>query len=170
MTTAIVRSLPMEWLSGNGLEPEPVTPRLEKAEVRLTLTSVGGAVAPIAWSMTPMRITHSSELTTTVQLGPQLALFGVEASLGSVERGRTEQRQEVYLEGLNALRSDPAWELRRTSTMELRGSHRLAMVVRTERGATTTIGGCVHAAVRGGSFLRREHSDLPRPLTVSAQL
>lgn len=148
--------------------PEPQKPRLEWVEVQLMLTSSDHAEPAIAWSMTPLRITDPAEVTSSWQLGPQLKLLGVEATLGKLDRSRTNHQAEVYLEGRNELRYDPVWELRRTRTMALRGSHRMIMVVRAARGSTTTISGTVSGATVSGSILRREHTALPESITVSA--
>lgn len=122
-------------------------PPLESASVEFKLTSESGAL-PIAWSMAPAVVSHPSQIAQTVKIGPQLKLFGVEASGLSVERSRTYQSDEVFLEALRELRSDPAWEFSRTRTMTLRGSHRLIMIAQGPRGTSAKGEIKIRAAVR----------------------
>lgn len=122
-------------------------PPLQSASVEFKLSSESGP-APIAWSMAPAVVSHPSQISQTVKIGPQLKLFGVEASGLSVERSRTHQSEEVFLEALRELRSDPAWEFSRTRTMTLRGSHRLIMIAQGPRGTSARGEIKIRAAVR----------------------
>jgi hypothetical protein len=158
---------------------EPGQDRFERLGIVLNLTSVlnpaaaegtEGAVPeakPIAWSMAPMRVTDTSQLTTTLHLGPQLKLFGVEAELGSVERSRTSSDAQVYLEALNELREDPGWELHRTRSMAIRGSHRLALVLRLPADASTRMDATVYATLARGARPWRERAELKDVLPLS---
>lgn len=145
-------------------------PRLERVTVQLALSAADGAAEPIAWSMTPARVTDVSQLSLTWRLGPQVKLVGVEAGLGSVERTSSRAGTQFYLEALNELRADPVWELRRTRGLEIRGGHRLGLVVRTAAGAGTRIDGAVHATVALGGRPLRGRARLPDVLSLSASM
>jgi hypothetical protein len=79
---------------------------------------------PIALSMKPTRLDEPVELARTIKLGTSLKLLNTGAE--EYER-RTVKR--VFLEAFNELRSNPAWELNRTDTTEIRGSQRFILVV-----------------------------------------
>jgi hypothetical protein len=155
-------------------EPDQGLPRLETATVELTLSSAaaGGPAAdgPVAWSLAPARVTDDSELTTSLRLGPALKFAETEVTLGDATRTRTVRQSEPFLEALGELSPRPRWELRRTRTMSLRGSHRLVAVVRSPRDASTGVVVAVRATVRKGSILRRYAGALPEPLTLSTVL
>ena len=51
--------------------------------------------------MTPRRLAHTYEITTSFKLGPSLKFIDVEVSLGEIARDQTGQRQEVLLQGEN---------------------------------------------------------------------
>lgn len=141
-------------------------PALETASIEILLSSHDSAVKPIAWSMLPLRVLDPFQVTQVVKLGPQLKLHEAEFNIGSVERSRTQQHAQVFLEALRELRADPAWQFERTKSFSLTGSHRLIMVVRADRGATVRGTITVKAAIR----LRRLFSyraDLPHPLQLS---
>lgn len=151
-------------------EAELDTPALETTALELSLSSTAAAHEPVAWSMMPTRITDPTQLSTTVRLGPQLKLFGIDATAGSWERGRVERDKDVFLEALHELRADPAWHLYRTQTMPLRGSHRFIMVLRAPRGATTRVNITVRASVSAGRWFRHYQTQLQNPLVLSAAI
>jgi hypothetical protein len=139
---------------------------LETASIEMVLSSHDSAVDPIAWSMLPLRVLDPFQVTQSVKLGPQLKLLGVEAAAGSVERSRTQQHADVFLEGLRELRADPAWQFERTKSFSLTGSHRLTMVVRAGRGATVRGNITVRAAIKQRRIFSYR-ADLPDPLRLS---
>lgn len=151
-----------------GFEHSRQLPHLESATVQFQLSSEDSA-PPTAWSMAPLRAMDTEEVTTSVRLSPQLKLLGAEASVGTAERSFTRDRGRVFLEALGELQSNPKWEFRRTRERELRGSYRLALVLRSVAGAASSIAVVVSADVTGGSILRRYHAAI-RPLTVVTRL
>lgn len=150
------------------LRAGPDEPPFDSASVRVRLAADGAAARPTVWSMRPQRIAHAAQVTTSWRLGPELSLFEVGGTLGGVDRTRTETREEVFLEGLGELGSDPEWLLHRTSTSPLRGSYRLVMVVRVPRGATAEAAVTVRARVRARRLLWYRNRDLP-PVAISAE-
>jgi hypothetical protein len=144
--------------------------QFESLSVALRLSATQPAPAPVAWSMTPLRVTDVAQLTTTFHLGPQLKLFNVEAELGAVDHEVARPSTQIYLEALNELRNDPTWALRRTRDMKIRGTHRLALVVRAPVGVESRIDGSVHATVVRGARLWRERTEMPDLLSLSAVL
>ncbi|XVQ11487.1 hypothetical protein ACQP1W_02585 [Spirillospora sp. CA-255316] len=148
---------------------EPVSPRLASATLDLRLSATVPTPEPVALSMTPRRITDSAQVQRGFRLGPQLMLMEVEASLGSIERTTVREEHELFLQALRLLRPDPAWEFRRTKSMNLEGAHDLVMVVRTARntaaGVTCTVTASTKAHMR--RWYRRE---LPDPLQLGAAL
>ncbi|MFB7244400.1 hypothetical protein CW362_19975 [Streptomyces populi] len=140
-------------------------PPLDTASVEFAMDG-GTGTAPIAWSMTPSLVTRASQVSQTLKVGPQLKFFGAEVGGLGVERSRSHQSDEVFLEALRELRSDPAWEFSRTRFDELRGSHRLAMIAHAPAGTTARAEVTVRANVR----LRRVFSysaPLPDPIQLS---
>jgi hypothetical protein len=143
---------------------EPGQTRIERVLVQLRL-SAPAADAPIAWSMTPIRVDNAAQLSTTWRIGPQLKLFDA-----SVERTESRPATGRYLEAQNELRSDPAWEVHRTRGREITGVHRLALVVRAPVGAAARVDGAVHATIAHGRRPWRESADLPGLLELSAEI
>jgi hypothetical protein len=149
-------------------ESEPARPRLDRTVIELSL-SCATTPAPVAWSMTPLRVTDSIQVERSFRLGPELKLQDVELSVGEAEQKQTWQRTEVFLQAQRILRSDPGWEFTRTKTMSLSGSYRLIMVVRADRHEATSISGTVRAATKG-NLLRWYRRQLPDPLSLAAEL
>lgn len=105
----------------------------------LAVTLLGGGEPsnspPIAFSMSPRRLSFPIESTRKVSLGFKLTSLGAGIELGpAVEVGEKATGEEPYLEALNELSSTPGWSFFRTRGAEIRGSHRLNMVVRAPRG------------------------------------
>jgi hypothetical protein len=151
------------------LRTQPDDPPFESASVRVRLSADGAAQPPIAWSLRPLRLADTTEVSTNWRLGPELGLYEVDVALGGVDHTRTGRREEVFLEGFGELGSDPEWLLSRTSARRLHGSHRLIMVVRAPRGATTQAAVTVRARVRTRRLLWYRTKDLD-PLLIRAEL
>jgi hypothetical protein len=111
--------------------PLPDEPFLT-ASVRVDLGRSDGAPAPrpIALSIKPLRLSEPVEVSRTVRLGVSLKIFEP-----AIERAETRSYDDPFLEGLNELRSDPEWELRRTRHTEIRGSQRFILVVQSPMGS-----------------------------------
>jgi hypothetical protein len=151
------------------LRTQPDDPPFESASVRVRLSADGAAQPPIAWSLRPLRLADTTEVSTNWRLGPELGLYEVDVALGGVDHTRTGRREEVFLEGFGELGSDPEWLLSRTSARRLHGSHRLIMVVRAPRGTTTQAAVTVRARVRTRRLLWYRTKDLD-PLLIRAEL
>ncbi|MFI0980893.1 hypothetical protein ACH4SP_28280 [Streptomyces sp. NPDC021093] len=145
-------------------EQEDDAPELHRVDVDLTLSveeAAAVAFQPVAWSMTPRRLTADVESTTSAQLGPQMAFVG---------HSRTTRQSTVLLEALRELRSDPGWEIRRTRATKIGGTYRLAMVVRAPRGVTSRVTVAVGAVVRKGKMLRRYREEVPGQVGLATTL
>ncbi len=105
----------------------------EKAWIQIQMESVNGEniSSPIAWSMIPAKISQPITFSTGVSVGASLKFVHID---GSVEH--EIKRDAIFLEALNELRSDPVWEFSRTAKVDLRGSQRLMMLVRSPKAAT----------------------------------
>jgi hypothetical protein len=147
---------------------EPARPRLHRAAIEIRLSGTA-APEPVAWSMSPLRVTDSVQVERSFRLGPELKLHDVEVSGAEVEQKESWQRTQVFLQAQRVLRSDPAWEFTRTKTMSMYGSYRLIMVVRAARDEVTSFSGTVTAATRG-NLLRRYRRELPDPLVLNAEV
>jgi hypothetical protein len=84
---------------------------------------------PIALSIKPLRLGEPVEVTRSIRLGASLKIFD-----SGVEAEETRSFDDPFLEGLNELRPDPFWELRRTRHTEIRGSQRFILVVQSPKG------------------------------------
>lgn len=146
----------------------PEKPSLERATVDLTLTADGEA--PIAWSMDPLHVSDASTVRTSLEFAPTLKLSELEVGLGSVGHERERPVTNSFLVAENPMRSDPRWTFRRTKSRPLRGSQRLVLVVRAPWKVDAQLTGKVTASTLHRSFLRKEHAELPKPLTFRAKL
>jgi hypothetical protein len=151
-------------------EPAAAEAQLGTAAVDLALQAPGASRRPVAWSMSPLQITDPSEVTSSLAIGPQLKLGGIE--LAGIARTSTRVRHEndVFLQAFRELRADPGWRLQRTSAMPLFGCFRFGLVVRSETGTTTELALTITATVFRRSWLRSYSYSLPDPLTMSAAL
>jgi hypothetical protein len=93
--------------------------------VNLVRTDNNKQPQPIAWSMRPSRLVKVVKISRTIKVGGKLKLLKP-----SVEKKQEYEKQEIFLEALNELGSNPIWEFTKTKTEEIRGSHRLTLVVR----------------------------------------
>ncbi|MFE5027979.1 hypothetical protein ACFRAO_32905 [Streptomyces sp. NPDC056656] len=149
--------------------PTPQRPRLEFANVALSLASKPQEPGPVAHSMEPMRLTDPVQVSRMRRLGPQLSLLGADATLGEVGRSIQYTSHHPLVEALGVQGGSPAWEFRRTPAHDLSGCHRLALVVRTGAEAVTEVTVTVSAGVKI-PLLRRFTRRLPDPLRLEATL
>lgn len=96
----------------------------------------GPANRPIAWSMEPERLSRPVEISTTVKLNSKLGFSGAEVG-GEIGGGEKYSRDEVFLEAYKQQQATPFWEFRTTSKVDLQGSYRLSMVVRSPAAVVT---------------------------------
>jgi hypothetical protein len=102
--------------------------------VQLTREDESLESPPIAWSMKPDRIAQPVSVSHTIQMGASLKLAEiVEGPEAGIKREREWTESQVFLEALNELQSNPAWEFTRTDTAEIHGGHRFVLVVRCPR-------------------------------------
>ncbi|MEV6304140.1 hypothetical protein AB0M02_32375 [Actinoplanes sp. NPDC051861] len=107
--------------------------RIARAEVGVRLKAPDAtADQPIVWSLTPQRAERPVEVTRGVTLGAKLAF--VEATVESNSQGTGA---EVFIESFGLLESACSWEFRRSDREEIRGTQRLALVVRAPRAENT---------------------------------
>ena len=94
-----------------------------------TSTANHSNIQPIAWSMTPDRLSTPLSQSLGVEVQADFQIFSV-----GMNRSRSADGQEIWLEALNIRRSDPVWEFTRTSTTRVYGSHTLNLMVRSAMG------------------------------------
>ncbi len=139
-------------------------PRLKSAKVELELAAIPATPEPFALSLEPLDAGQETQVDGRLRILPEVILpgdFGV--SLGSYERGRAYARKERFVRGLGLDGPRPGWEFTRTKAEEIAGTHRLAMVVQTEKGAAISVTGRVTAQV-AGNIRWRFRRELPHPL------
>ncbi|MDX3228756.1 hypothetical protein [Streptomyces sp. ME19-01-6] len=142
---------------------ETANPQLHTVNLDLTLSAdpAGNRRAvfqPVAWSMTPLQLSGEARGAGPAHLGPRLGFVG---------QDRATRGARVCLEARRELRSDPGWEIRRTPTASIKGTYRLAMVVRAPRATVSRAVVEVGATVREGHALRRFRAELPEPLLLA---
>jgi hypothetical protein len=104
--------------------------------VQLARTGHDQPSQPIAWSMDPLRLTRPVEYKRKVEVGAKLELL--HATIGpTMSSEQSFAADDTFIDGLNLRQSTPIWEFRRTKSVEIRGSHLLAMVVRSPRDSVT---------------------------------
>jgi hypothetical protein len=146
------------------------SPRLESAQLMLTLTAVPAAPAPFALSMKPLADGDPVSVKRTVTLGPELKILdAVDVKLGSAERETSLQRTDLAVRGLGLASATPGWEFTRTESRNLEGSCMLTVVIQAAKGARISVSGLVTARA-GGNIARRFARDLPRPLDFTAAI
>ena len=105
----------------------------DKAWIQIQLECADGVdmPIPIAWSMTPTKISQPITFSSGLSVGASLKFLHVDGSFQ-----RELARDLIFLEALNEMRADPTWAFSRTRQADLRGSQRLVMVVRAPKAAT----------------------------------
>jgi hypothetical protein len=143
---------------------------LATAALDIALKSPGASRRPVAWSMSPMQITDPAEVTSSLTVGPQLKLGGIELAGIGRTRTRVHRENDIFLQAFRELRADPGWRLQRTSAMALLGCFRFCLIVRSEIGATTELALTIAATVFRRNWLRSYSYSLLDPLSMSATL
>ena len=85
---------------------------------------------PIVWSLTPQRSERFVAQTRTVKVGAKLWL-----GEGNVEVQSSGSHGEIFLDTYGLQEPSCTWEFTRTSSDEIRGTHRLALVTRAPADA-----------------------------------
>ena len=147
-----------------GCAQDAPEPALHTVNLDLTLSAGAEAAGPatfgpIAWSMAPHQLTGAADVSAAVRLGPRLGLRDDHHAPPAGER--------VCLEARRELRSDPGWEIRRTGTVPIGGTYRLAMVVRAPRGTVSLATVAVGATVREGHTPHRFRAEIAHPVRLA---
>lgn len=95
------------------------------ASLQVFLSRVDGVPEPlpIAWSMTPQRLTAPVESQATARLGAHLKFVEAE-----IQRTTTLTDNQIYVEALFELEPRPGWQFSRTKSAELHGVQRMSLV------------------------------------------
>ena len=110
-------------------------------EVQLSRADKTDGTHPIAWSMKPKRTTTPIDFSNKLEVGGSLKFPLADVSTKG-EENKTWSREYIFIDALNELHDHPIWQFSKTPLQELRGSHRLAMIVRSpiESGTTASVG------------------------------
>lgn len=107
---------------------------LASAAVELQLASPSSEPPPIAWSLSPEVAATPFELTTSFSVGPKLKILGAEAG-AEIGESKTAHGEDAFLRSTGLLTGRPSWVFARRKTVELEGSYRLILIIRTPAGA-----------------------------------
>jgi len=113
--------------------------------VRLA-TDPGAEGGAIAWSMTPNQLATPLNRSGGIELSADLKFVSV-----GINRERSTEGQEVWLQALNIRRSDPAWEFRHTTTTRVAGQQTMELMVRSPVGVP------VRGRLEAMAKVRRRH-------------
>lgn len=130
-------------------------PRLETADVEVTLRDDSEVPCVVAWSMLPTLASSQHETRSALTLGPSVKLQDADFSLGSFTRETARLGKDVFLVATGELTSCPKWSFCRTATVNLIGSHRLVMVVRAPVDTPLTMNVALSGSIRVGRFRRK---------------
>jgi hypothetical protein len=109
-----------------------------QADLRLGDDSPDGIAS--AWSLYPVSLSDPAEMTREVEIDPSLKLTGVagvSVDVGVSGKRSTQARYTssmIFLEGLGAGTSSPAWSFTRTDAHEIRGEFWLSFVAEVSAG------------------------------------
>ena len=103
-------------------------------DVKISCPRSLGPAAPVAWSMRPRSEADVSTVVRKVSIDASLKLSmpGIPVEAGphaGREKNETFNRQIIKVEALREGTSDPRWEFFPTETTEIRGVHRLCMII-----------------------------------------
>jgi hypothetical protein len=139
-------------------------PRLEAAQVKLTLTA---DPMPVALDIRPSAEGTTQTIERGVKVAPKLTLPVVgDAEVGELEAKQKYEETNLFVRGLGLEGSTPGWEFTRVRGRRLEGTCRLEVVVQAERDAAVTVAGAVRAQARLGGLRWRYRGELPNPLTL----
>jgi hypothetical protein len=144
-------------------------PRLDAAQLRLTLSAAPAAPAPFALSVRPAAGGVAQKIGRKATLGAELALPGVAKADVDVEASRDYERSRLFVRGLGLGGPTPGWEFTRAPGKALEGSCLLELVVQAGHGAKLSVSGTVTAQTAGGLPFHFR-SELPSPLTFAGDL
>lgn len=144
-------------------------PRLDSAQLKLTLASVPAAPAPFALSVRPAADGVAQKIGRTVTVGSGLTLPGVGKAEVDAETSREYERTTLFVRGLGLGGLTPGWEFTRAPGKLLEGSCLLELIVQAGRDAKLSVSGSVTAQTTG-SLPFHFRTELPSPLTFSGEI
>jgi hypothetical protein len=146
------------------------SPRLESAQVGLTLTTAPADPAPFALDMKPLVVGDTVSVEGTLSFGPKLKILEVEAEAGAASRKTTVPRSDLSVRGLGLDSASPTWQFTETASRKIEGASRLVLVVQAAAGATLTVAGDVTADTSWGNIPWPFRGKLPGPLRFQAEI
>ena len=146
-------------------------PRLESAQLKLTLTTVPETPAPFALSIRPDAAGTQMKVERGVTIGPKLSLPVVgDTELGDFESKHEYEQTRLFVRALGSYGSTPGWEFTRAPGKRLEGDCRLELIVQAGVGARLSVGGITTAQATVGNLPWHFRAELPRPLTFNADI
>jgi hypothetical protein len=141
-------------------------PRLEAAQLKLTLATMPDTPPPFALSVRPDAAGTQMKVERTVTVGPKLTLPVVgETELGDIESKHEYEQTRLFVRALNPYGSAPGWEFTRIPGKRLEGSCLLELIVQAGRDAKLSVSGVATAQATVGNLPWHFRAELPRPLT-----
>jgi hypothetical protein len=135
-------------------KPDEQNP-LESAWVDVTLSARTPADAPqpVAWSMKPLTesdpVSRSRKISLDGSLKLKSDVLPIEAGPGvMLELGRSYEQRAFSVEALREGSSRPRWNFYSTEVSEIRGVHRLSLIIETGAGSSNEAEVGVGATVR----------------------
>jgi hypothetical protein len=138
-------------------------PRLEAAQVKLTLTA---DPAPVTLDVQPSAEGTAEKIERTVKVAPKLPTPVGDAEVGEFGAKVEYETTTLFVKGLGLEGSTPGWEFTRVRGRRLEGSCRLELIVQARRGAPVTVAGSVRAQAMMGRLLWRYRGELPGKLEL----
>ena len=106
----------------------PAGMNIAKARLSVELGAADEATRPIVWSLSPQRMQRAVERSRGLKLGANLGIAET-----AVEVTVAGEASEVFIESFGLQESACAWEFRQTVMDSVSGTHRLAVVTRSQR-------------------------------------
>lgn len=142
-------------------------PRLEAAQVKLTISADPAVPVPSALAIRPFAEGTAQKIERAVKVAPKLTLPVVGGTeVGDFEAKREYEQTRLFVRGLGLEASTPSWEFTRVPGKRLEGTCRLEVIIQAGRGAGVTVAGSVTAQATLGQLLWRYRSELPNPLSL----
>jgi hypothetical protein len=142
-------------------------PRLEAAQVKLTISADPAVPAPSALAIRPFAEGTPQKIERAVKIAPKLTLPVVGSTeIGDFEAKREYEQTMLFVRGLGLEGSTPSWEFTRVPGKRLEGTCRLEVIIQARRGTVLTVAGSVTAQATLGHLLGRYRGELPNPLPL----
>jgi hypothetical protein len=142
-------------------------PRLEAAQVKLTLSARPAVPPPSALAIRPFAEGTAEKIERVIKVAPKLTLPVVGGTeVGDFEAKREYEQTRLFVRGLGLEGSTPSWEFTRVPGKRLEGTCRLEVIFQAGRSAAVTVAGSVTAQATLGQLLWRYRGELPNPLPL----